>query len=178
MLAAQKPTLIEIAEKLIKQQNKYLWLIIDTYKVILLLIVKVEVFIFFLNLHLNSVVFQVLKRMKKSDMTHQIETTCIIIRKKLCQKEQNHWISLTVVTHFKFLFVNWIQLWISNTKNMQNRSQNSAKKKLFHRWKQHDFSHVDIIDSNIAIDNILTININKLIDIYTNTGLRYWIIHL
>ena len=39
--------------------------------------------------------------------------------------------------------------------------------------EQHGFSHVDIIDSDIAIDNISTIDIDKLINIYHNTGLRY-----
>ena len=40
-------------------------------------------------------------------------------------------------------------------------------------YTQRGFSHVDIIDSDIAIDNISTVDINKLINIYHNTGLRY-----
>jgi len=39
--------------------------------------------------------------------------------------------------------------------------------------KQRGFSYVDIIDNDIAIGNVLTLNINKLINIYSNTGLRY-----
>ena len=39
---------------------------------------------------------------------------------------------------------------------------------------QGGFSYVDIIDNDIAIDNVSTVDIDKLIDIYSNTGLRYW----
>ena len=38
---------------------------------------------------------------------------------------------------------------------------------------QGGFSYVDIIDNDIAIDNVSTVDIDKLIDIYSNTGLRY-----
>ena len=92
--------------------------IIDIYKIILLITVKTETYILFLNLYLNSVVSWALKRMKKSSMTHQIEITCMIIRKKLCWKKQNHQIFLIIVTHFKSLLADWIQLWISNIKNI------------------------------------------------------------
>ena len=39
---------------------------------------------------------------------------------------------------------------------------------------QCGFSHVNIINSDIAIDNILTVDIDKLINIYHNTELKYW----
>ena len=34
-------------------------------------------------------------------------------------------------------------------------------------------TYVNIIDNDITIDNVSTIDINKLINIYCNTGLRY-----
>ena len=104
------------------------WLIINIYKIILLIMLKAEMYISPLNLHLDSVVSQALKRMKKSDMTHQIEAACTVIKRKLCWKKQNHQISLTAVAHLKFLSVNWTQSWILLIKNAQNKLQNSAKK--------------------------------------------------
>src|SRR6266513_2888953 len=92
---------VEITTKLTKQQNMFLQLITDIYKTTLLIMLKAEMYISSLNLHLNSVVFQALKRMKKSSMTHQIKAACTVIRRKLCQREQNCQISLTAVAHFK-----------------------------------------------------------------------------
>jgi len=97
---------VEIMTKLTKQQNMCLQLITDVYKIMLLIILKAEMYISLLNLHLDSVVSQALKRMKKSDIIHQIEAACTVIRKKLHQREQNYQVSLTVVAHFKSLFVN------------------------------------------------------------------------
>ncbi len=62
----------------------YLLLITDVYKIILLITVKAKTYILSLNLHLDSVVFCALKRMKKSSIAHQIEVACTVIRKKLC----------------------------------------------------------------------------------------------
>ena len=112
-----------------------LWLITDIYKIILLIMLKAEMYILFLNLHLNSVISQTLKRMKKSDMIYQIKAACTVIRRKLCQREQNYWISLTIITHFKSLSVNWTQFWILLTKDTQIKLQNSAKRELLCRWK-------------------------------------------
>ena len=110
---------VEIIAKLAKQQNMCLWLITDVYKTTLLIILKAEMYIFFLNLYLNSMISQTLKRMKKSDMTYQIEIICTVIRRKLCQRRQNHQISLTAVAYLKFLSVNWTQFWILLTENAQ-----------------------------------------------------------
>ena len=44
---------------------------------------------------------------------------------------------------------------------------------LLNDQKQGGRSYVDIIDNDIAIDNVSTVDIDKLIDIYSNTGLRY-----
>ena len=126
---------IEIMIKLKKQQNICFWWIINVYKIILLIIMKIETYIFSLNLHLNSVVSWALKKIKKSNMMYQIKITCMIIKRKLYQKEQNYQISLITVAYFKFLSADWIQFWISNMKNVWSRSQNSAKKKLLHKWK-------------------------------------------
>src|SRR6266487_3759318 len=101
-----KSTKVEIMAKLAKQQNMCLQLITDVYKIMSLITLKAETYISPLNLHLNSVVSQVLKRMKKSSMTHQIEAACIVIRKKLCQKEQNYQVSLIAVAYLKLLLVN------------------------------------------------------------------------
>ena len=55
--ATLKSIRIEIMTKLIKQQNMCFQLITDIYKIILLIMLKTETYIFFLNFHLNSVVF-------------------------------------------------------------------------------------------------------------------------
>ena len=81
---------VEIMTKLTKQQNMCFWLIIDIYKIILLIILKAEMYISSLNLHLNSVIFWTLKRIKKSSMTCQIKVICTVIRKKLHQRKQNY----------------------------------------------------------------------------------------
>ena len=90
LFSSLKSIRIEIMTKLKKQQNMCFQQIINVYKVVLIIMMKAETYILSLNLHLNSVVSWVLKRMKKSDMTCQIEAACTIIRRKLCQKEQNY----------------------------------------------------------------------------------------
>ena len=60
---------VEITVKLIKQQNICFQIIINIYKITLLITLKTETYIFSLNFHLNSVVSQALKRMKKNSMT-------------------------------------------------------------------------------------------------------------
>jgi len=42
-----------------------------------------------------------------------------------------------------------------------------------HNHYQYDFSYINIIDNDITIDNVLTVDINKLINIYSNMSLRY-----
>jgi len=78
---------VEIMTKLTKQQNTCLQMIINVYKIMSLIMLKAEMYILSLNLHLNSVIFQTLKRMKKSDMICQIKMICTIIRRKFCWRE-------------------------------------------------------------------------------------------
>jgi hypothetical protein len=72
-----------IIGKLAKLQNKCIQRIAGIYKKTSLLIVKTEVFILFLDIYLDSVVFQAVKRMKKSGIMHQIKIACTNIRRKL-----------------------------------------------------------------------------------------------
>jgi len=79
-----KPTRVGITTKLEKQQNTCLQQITGAYRAALIITVKAEAYILPLDLHLDSVVSQALKRMKESDMTRQIEAACTVIRRKLC----------------------------------------------------------------------------------------------
>src|SRR6266496_6743113 len=76
---SMKSTLIEITSKLVKQQNKCIHLIANIYKVISILIVKTEMFISSLNLHLDLIIAQAIKKMTANKMTCQIEIACTII---------------------------------------------------------------------------------------------------
>ena len=66
-----------------KQQNKCIRLIAGAYKATLVSTVEAEVFIPPLDLHLDSVVARVVKRMAENGMARQIEAACTAIRRKL-----------------------------------------------------------------------------------------------
>ena len=84
-----KPTSVGITHKLAKQQNKCICLITGAYKATLVSTVEAEVFIPPLDLHLNSVIAQAVKRMAENGMACQIETACTTIRRKLHHQNQN-----------------------------------------------------------------------------------------
>ena len=86
---SMKSTLIEIIDKLVKQQNKCIHLIAGIYKVISMSIVEAEVFISLLNLHLDLVIARAIKRMMANEIACQIEIACIVIRRKLHCQDQN-----------------------------------------------------------------------------------------
>jgi len=84
-----KPTSVGITGKLAKQQNKCIRLIAGTYKATPMSTVEAEVFIPFLDLHLNLVVARAIKRMVANEMACQIKAACIVIRRKLHCQGQN-----------------------------------------------------------------------------------------
>src|SRR5438034_11506082 len=62
-LTLTKSTSVEITDKLVKQQNRCICLITSIYKVISILIVKIEMFILFLNLYLDLIIAWAVKKM-------------------------------------------------------------------------------------------------------------------
>jgi hypothetical protein len=66
----------ELVKKLIKMQNKYLWVIIDVYKIMLTAVLETETHISLLNLYLNTRLVSFCQWHKKSDMKEIIKKTC------------------------------------------------------------------------------------------------------
>ena len=69
ILLTQRSIKDSITNRLIRQQNKCLQIITEIYKIILLITIKTEMFISSLNLHLNSIVFQTVKKLEHNRMT-------------------------------------------------------------------------------------------------------------
>ena len=57
-------------------QNKYLQIIINAYKIILMTVLKIKTHIFLLNLYLNTRLINFCQQHKKSDMKKMIKKTC------------------------------------------------------------------------------------------------------
>ena len=73
----------ELIKKLVKMQNKYLWVVISTYKIMLMIVLETETHTFSLDLYLNTRLASFYQQHKKSDMKEMIRKTCKKIQKHL-----------------------------------------------------------------------------------------------
>src|SRR5436189_4737333 len=71
----------ELIKKLIKMQNKCLQVIINAYKIMLIIILKIETHTLSLNLYLNTRLVSFYQQHKKSNMKKMIRKTCKKIQK-------------------------------------------------------------------------------------------------
>ena len=55
-------------KKLVKMQNKYLQIVINIYKIMLIIVLKTKTYIFLFNLYLNIRLVSFYQQHKKSDM--------------------------------------------------------------------------------------------------------------
>ena len=65
-----------LIKKLVKMQNKYQQVVINAYKIILMIVLETETHIFLLNLYLNIRLVSFYQWHKKSDMKKMIRKTC------------------------------------------------------------------------------------------------------
>jgi len=65
-----------LIKKLIKMQNKYLWVVINTYKIILTVVLETKTHTSSFNLYLNIRLVSFHQQHKKSDMKKIIRKTC------------------------------------------------------------------------------------------------------
>ena len=66
----------ESIKKLVKMQNKYLWVVVSIYKIMLTIVLETETYIFLLDLYLNIRLVSFHQQHKKSDMKEMIRKTC------------------------------------------------------------------------------------------------------
>ena len=66
----------KLIKKLVKMQNKYLWIIINVYKIISIIILETETHIFLFNLYLNTRLVSFCWQHKKLNMKKMIRKTC------------------------------------------------------------------------------------------------------
>ena len=74
----------ELIKKLVKMQNKCLWVVTDAYKIILTAVLETETHTLLLNLYLNIKLVNFYQQHKKSNMKKMIRKTCEKIWKYLC----------------------------------------------------------------------------------------------
>ena len=74
----------ESVKKLVKMQNKCLWIITDAYKIMLMTILEIKTHTLLLNLYLNTKLVSFHWWHKKSDMKKMIRKTCEKIWKCFC----------------------------------------------------------------------------------------------
>src|SRR5947207_10519638 len=68
-------------KKLVKMQNKYLQIVVSTYKITSTIVLKTKTYIFLLNLYLNIKLVSFHQQHKKSDMKEMIRKTYKKIQK-------------------------------------------------------------------------------------------------
>ena len=66
----------KLVKKLVKMQNKYLWVVINAYKIMSTTVLKIKTHIFLLDLYLNTRLVSFHQWHKKSDMKKMIKKTC------------------------------------------------------------------------------------------------------
>ena len=73
-----------LIKKLVKMQNKCLWVVVSTYKIMSTAVLEIETHTFSLNLYLNTRLVSFHQQYKKSDMKKIIRKTCKKIWKYFC----------------------------------------------------------------------------------------------
>ena len=72
----------ELVKKLVKMQNKCLWIITNIYKIMLITVLETETYTFLLDLYLNTRLVSFCQQHKKSDMKEMIRKTCKKIQRQ------------------------------------------------------------------------------------------------
>ena len=115
-------------KKLITIQNKCLWVVIKTYKIILIVTLKTEIHISSLNLYLNARMIAFRHQHKNTDMKRLV--------RRVCKKIQTHfWHSNTSRELIRNEYqLKWAEKWRENSTNEEIKTEKKILKKNWKKW--------------------------------------------